>query len=405
MEQTTNFLSILNSMIHHTTLKLAEPVDYAQLLSIARAHNVYALVCEKLCEDPKFKKQPEYGRYIMTTMSMVAAQAQRTSAFLELYRAFSEQGIFPVVMKGLVCRRLYGEFCDHRPSGDEDILIEKSDFEKAKAVLTALGYSPEREEVTARQLDEIQEVGFRSSQTGLYIELHVNPMGYENHLRSRMNDYFRTVFERSIEVEYDGVRIRTMSHTDHFLYLVLHAFRHFTAGGFGIRQVLDILLYEERYASEIDLSYIEQVLKEVHAEGFLADLTVIGNQYLGFSLPMLTEPRCPSELLFDLMSNGVFGNGTQPQRTAYNVVSAAVLAQGGGQGRWKTLLHTVFPSRSQMVGAYPELVEKPWILPVLWIRRFLRFFRRHKNQSGALAAESMEIGKRRIALLKKYDIL
>lgn len=62
-------------------------------------------------------------------MSIVAGQARRAEAFLSLYQQFIKANMHPLVMKGIICRQPYGDFCDHRPSGDEDILIPKSEYE------------------------------------------------------------------------------------------------------------------------------------------------------------------------------------------------------------------------------------------------------------------------------------
>ena len=72
----------------------------------------------------------------------------------------------------------------------------------------------------------------------------------------------------------------TMNITDHFLYLVFHTFKHFTAGGFGVRQVLDIMLYEQKHYSNIEWNYVWKSLKEIHADRFFGDLVYIGNKYL-----------------------------------------------------------------------------------------------------------------------------
>lgn len=195
---------------------------------------------------------------MITAMAQVAAQTQRTEAFLELYRSFSEAGLYPIFMKGIMCRQMYGEYCDHRPSGDEDILIKKEEYRSAETVLKEQGYLPEWDNVTLKQMEELQEISFFNGESGLYIELHLNPMGHDNDLRCQMNDCFNRVFGNYCEVNIDGTIIRTMSPTDHFLYLVLHAFRHFTAGGFGIRQVLDILLYEKQYKESLDWDYLKK---------------------------------------------------------------------------------------------------------------------------------------------------
>lgn len=386
---------------------LKEPVNWEEILRMADQHNLYALVVELSSDYEEFKKSSAYHSCMTRAMQQVAEQVQRTEAFLELYRAFSKSGLCPIVMKGIICRQLYGEYRDHRPSGDEDILIQKKDFELAKKILESQGYAAERENITSEQLDELQEVSFTNTQTGLYIELHINPTGHENRLRRRMNECFTNVFSDDQEVEIEGVRIRTMNHRDHFLFLILHAIRHFTDGGIGIRQVLDILLYQRKYSDAIDWDYINRKLKEFDAFLFLSDLIHIGNQYLGFQLPAFGEPNCPDDLLEEMMYSGAFGNATQAQRTAKHMTAAVMTSRAAGRNKGKimVMLQTFFPGKDLMINRHPELQEKPWLLPLRWLQRCGRFLRHNRSNGGNLARESMEISRRRIRILEKYKII
>ena len=55
---------------------------------------------------------------------------------------------------------LYGKYCDHRPSSDEDILIRKQEYEQVRQILQENGYMSEHQNVTDAQLDDLQEVTF-----------------------------------------------------------------------------------------------------------------------------------------------------------------------------------------------------------------------------------------------------
>lgn len=406
--QTHNFLVLLCRAANRgREQSLLTPVDWSAVLKLAEEQNLLALIFEMVCEFPEFLSSPAYGAYIAQAMVKAADQTQRTAVFLRLYRAFLAQGLHPIVIKGIICRQLYGEYGDYRPSGDEDILIRAEEFDSVKNVLEAQGFSAERAHITRAQLKELQEITFYHARYGLQIEVHLNLIGHENELRRRMNDCFSNVFEGCQDLEIAGVRIRTMSHTKHFLYLVLHAFKHFTLGGFGIRQALDILLYGRDYEESIRWAFIAEKLKEFQALAFLADIIHIGNRYLGFRLEEPCPPNCPEYLLEDLVNSGIFGGETQAQRTSFQMVTAAMAVRGTDKtgGELRIVWRTIFPHKSQIMGQFPELVEKPWLLPVCWLRRMGRFIRHSRAEKGVLALKSMEIGKRRIELLKKYDVL
>ncbi len=401
-----NFLSILKSAVHGGDVVLGQPVDYGRILDQAKEHNLQALVGETLCQDKTFIARPEYERVFSMVMGQVNAQAVRTDAFLKTYRQLSREGIHPIVMKGLICRLLYGDYGDHRPSCDEDILIRREAFDPVRKVLEACGFKLEdrQEAVTKKQLEELQEITFYNKEAGLCLEVHTNPFGRETGLRRKMNDYFLKVFDNPRTVEIEGTKIYTMNHTDHFLFLVLHAFKHMMTSGFGIRQVLDILLYQERYGTEIQWTYIYQSLRQIGADRFYGDIIAIGNRYFAFHLSAPDKPNCPEALLEDLLNSGAFGNTTQARMTATQMTSAAI-ASGKKTGTGMLILKTVFPSRSRIMAMNPQLADKPWLLPVYWVKRWGRFLKHNKENGGNLAAESMAESRRRMELLKKYKIL
>lgn len=398
-----NFLKILDITIHKKSIEFIQPINYRELLSIAQSHNLYALICEGLKDDPNFTESSFYEAAITKQMQIIAGQLQRTYAFLEVYQAFLEQEVRPIVMKGIICRQLYGELCNHRPSADEDLLIRRSDFQAIWNILCSHGYIPERQGITPNQLSKLQEISFYHPQYKLTIEVHTNPIGIENDIRRRMNDCFQEVFEHMKTMEIEGIKIWTMSETDHFLFLIFHAFKHMMVSGFGFRQVLDILLFYEQNENAIDMTYILDRLDELRAKSFFSDLIHIGNQYLGVHLEAPEEKHCVEELMEDMMKNGIFGNTTQAQIMARSMTNAVL--EKGNRKETPNLMRVIFPNKSYLISGYPELVDYPWLLPVCWAKRWIHFLRNRMRYRRNLVGDSIEISSRKINLLKKYDIL
>lgn len=406
MKQIYNFLSILNAIIQNKSVLFTYPADYGELFSIADSQNLYALIYAKLAECQEFISSPIAESIMTKSMKVVARQIQRTDTFLELYQAFSREQIYPIVMKGIVCRQLYGELCDYRPSGDEDILIHKEDFYKIKNIMIENGFQMESMLITQRKLEKVKEISFYQRDSAFHIEVHLKPFGNSAKYTMEMNSYLDRVFERMIEIKVNNVLFKTMGYTDHLLYLIFHAMNHFTGGGFGIRQVLDILLFVQTYENMIEWNEVRQVLGELKIDIFFSDMIHLGNQYLGFRLNPLCNPHCPEDMLDDVMRNGIFGIATEEQHMAALLTSAAVSTRNkqGIQSKIKTWGRLMFPSYEQMLEMHPELVEKPNLVVKLWIQRWGRFFKKVRKRRN-LVAEGMQVGTRRIEMLKKYGIL
>lgn len=403
-DQSADLLILLKAAVNDQPAYLNEPADFDAILTLTAEQNLQALVGEKLCEDAAFQQSAFYEKAASAILRIVGDQAVWTDAFLQLYREFTRAGVRPLVMKGLICRELYGGLCDHRPSSDEDILVRKEEFDQVREVLERNGWQMERDRVTSKELDAVQEVTFDNVDCGLHIEVHTNAIGLETGIRRQMNEYFTDVFGKAIPVEIRGTTVWTMCHTDHFLFLVFHAFKHLMSGGLGIRQALDILMYQKRFGTEIDWNRVRAALQESDAESFLGDILEIGRKYLGIRSSWDLPVNCPDELLDDMLNCGLFGNTTQAMCTAASMTYAAADA-GDGYSTWKALWGALFPAREFMIAHDPELADRPWLLPVCWMKRFGRFLRHNRENEGGLATESMEISRRRIALLKKYGVI
>lgn len=162
------FLQLLAASIENRKVPevLLTADEWKRIMELSKRHNVFPLIFETASTSESFINLPEYQHYAIDTMAIVAGQTRRTEAFLSLYSQFLKADIIPIVMKGLNCRQLYNEYCDHRPSGDEDILIRKEDYKQIQKIFVENGYVQEYNDITSKQLDEIQEITFYSFRQG-----------------------------------------------------------------------------------------------------------------------------------------------------------------------------------------------------------------------------------------------
>ncbi len=316
-----------------------------------------------------------------------------------------EDGISPIVLKGIICRTLYGDRADFRASGDEDVLITKEGYAKAIHTLNRCGYQTTDEPDSSLEL--IQEVTFKNPDSPLTIELHLNPFGTDDNIRTSMNEFFKNADQSTETVVVDNVPVRTLEPTDHLLFLIFHAFKHFIYGGFGVRLMLDILLFAEKYDTRIDWEYINQALTTVGATSFYSDLVSIGNQYLGFELPLRGQVNTPEELLDDMFRMGTFGNTTTADHVAALFTSDAV--QKGSiskQNKFSRMLQRLFPSWQSWTAWYPYLTDKPWMVVPEWFKRLIRYLRGQADMGSMKEInEGYSIAERRLELLKKYGVI
>ena len=400
--QTSQFLKILKMFFDEQKEFMSEePVDWSLLSKMARKQNLLPIFFEAAnnCED--YINSDIYTKDQMDTYAMVAAQIQRSSAFLEIYEKITKEGIYPIVMKGIVCRQLYGEMSDHRPSGDEDILIEPKDFQKVKEILEKEHYVCSNSEITDRELAKVQEVSFHNLQQSLHVDVHNNMIGNQNSERAQMNSLFLNVHAHGQMVEINGTPVKVLEPTESLLFLILHSYKHFQNRGVGIRQVLDILLYYKANRQKINMEKLQSSLCTCSAEGFWSDILYIGYTYLGLCEERPESVCCPEELIQDMMQTGVFGEDEKSDHIAARMNLAAD-DSANKRGKLYRLLCVSFPKRQVLLDGYPFLEEKPWLLPFVWGKRWKKFLKYAKKDVWKLSREILEKNSARMEDIKKY---
>lgn len=363
---------------------------WQSLARLAQAHKVLPLIFQSLSTQSGAMEALAPCR--PAVRSAVMLQTRKTHDFLALAEGLRAAGIRALVVKGIVCRSLYPQ-PDLRPSSDEDLLVPPEQYEAAQKVLEEYGMTCTK----IRSGDHERDYGMEGSP--LFVELHRDLFSPEEPACSGWNRYFDSVFDRAEEQEIQGTPVLTMGPTDHMLYLLLHAFKHFIHSGVGIRQLCDICLYAQARSGEISWPRILEISRELRAEGFVRGVFALGRQYLN-----LNPAGCPEDgpdpeaLLADILGAGIYGSATQARLHSGNMTLKAVTDGPGGRG--PALLGALFPDSRKLEDRYPYLKKRPWLVPVAWGDRLVRYVLKTPD-AGEAAAE----GNRRVALLRQYGVL
>ena len=332
-----------------------------------------------------------------TTLKQEAAaqlmrQVQRTETFLRTYRAMREAGTTPLCVKGIVCRSLYPE-PDLRISADEDLLTREEDFDRCTETLLRLGF-------TARQPDNGYEVTFFHPESGCMVELHRSLFPEDGGVYSRFNALLGDLFRAPDTVTVNGTGILCPAPTDHLLYMVLHAFKHFLIAGVGIRQLADIAVFARH--NTIDWPTVFEKCDTVRLAGFLSAVLRIGADRFGLDVSGIRSPLFDASvdaaaLLDDVMAGGVYGSRNTDHRRSGNLTFKEYAA---ALGQKKTsFLSALFPQKETMRRRYAFAARHGWLLPAAYFARIFGYlFTRHDTARTFATAES------RSELMRQYGI-
>lgn len=326
--------------------------------------------------------------YRAVTLSWISKQVRNTESFLEIYRKLTEMGMEPLVFKGIVCRDTYS-LPDWRVSSDEDIYIERDAFMRFHESMKQLGFRAE-------------DPNFHSEHETVYdrkdlkVEGHWELFPLENRLWEKMNALTAEMVKRAACLEIEGVRILTLKPTDHMIYLLFHAMKHFALAGVGIRQICDIVQLDKKY--DIDWTRVASVMDALGGARFTAAILDACCRIFGMRIPEGWEPEDSTDLIEDALEGGVFGHSTEDRIHSASITAA----DGTGHNTVYGLFRAIFPSREAMEINYPWVSRSRLLLPVGWGVRLFRYA--GKIGKGSSPLRSIEIGKRRLRLLKKYDV-
>ena len=370
------------------------------LLRLSSIHMVFPLVIDFL-----YNVYPiQMDRYKKSAIDQTTRQAGTTASFILLYQDMLNEGLSPVVLKGIVCRNLYQE-PEERRSIDEDLLIEPSQIHQYHRFLLDHGFQLADNDISPEKSNEIS---YKNSNNHIYLEIHKYPFSQEEYIFKEINTFFNKI-EKAITISIYDTDIRTLEYTDHLLYMICHAYKHLIYCGIGIRQICDMVLFSEAYGKQINWDKIRKCLEQLNLTVFAEALLKIAVDYLGMDkekagcshlYSLCTVDAEP--LLDDIMSGGVYGTQDENRIHSANMTLSAVSAKKQGKknhGFW----NSVFPSFSYMSHNYPYLKKNRFLLPFAWLQRIYTYLR---NSNEKIRPEkSIEIGKNRIELLRKYKLL
>ena len=366
--------------------------EWSALMKEAQKNLVLPMIYETVYPLERFPLET-MASFKQSAIEQVLTQIQRENTFRSVYSLILHEGCKPIVLKGIICRHTY-PLPDHRQSWDEDIWIQKEEFEICDKVLVSNGFkriSPM----------EDHEIVYKEQKSQLIIEVHTSLFPQESKAYGSLNGYFKDVEIKKIQIE--DTEYYTLNDTDHLFYLICHMYKHFLHFGAGIRQLTDILMYAKAY--KVDWERLWKQCKEIHADLFVAALFSIGRKYLDmettFPEEWMKQAREEEALLKDILDAGM-----QAQTSSVRIHSATMTlnaVEKGKRGKKSSVWKSLFPSVESLKSRYKYVDKRMYLLPIAWAHRIVYYLVNQKSKKSL--KKTIQIGKNRIELLKRIGII
>lgn len=394
----TQFLHIAKTAISGGDLP-AEKVDWPVIFTLANQQKLLPILFEAVRKTPAAEENATlFAVTKQQVIGQVLNQTVRSAEFTELYQKLRSASLHPVVVKGLLCSRLY-PLKDHRISADDDLYIPDAKFMACHEQLLANGLTTD---TPTDELATADEVSYTKKGSPLYIELHRHLFDSSEDAHDELNHFFVDLNP----VEIDG--FLAMPPHEHLLYLILHAYKHFVRSGIGLRQFCDIGLWAREYHDVIDWQRLHDQYASVHAATFAAAAFRIARTYLGidFDLPAPWSNSIDVEsLLHDTLCGGVYGSNDYTRLHLHSSTVTLNAVKANRTGEKSSVLSTVFPKREYLERRYPYLKKRPYLLPVAWVQRIAHYASEKQSDVDNSASGSIKLAKERIELMKQYGIM
>ncbi len=316
----------------------------------------------------------QQGRWL----GMMYAQEQ----MLEL---FKEHSVPCVIIKGSAAAMAYPN-PSLRSFGDVDLLVKRSDFDRAADILKNNGYVP-KSEITAAK----HHASFIKD--GVVFELH------------RRLPIISDDNERLISLFEDGIDKRTTGSTDPFsfpvlpadlngLVLLYHIDQHLRSG-LGLRQIIDWMMFADANDGYDDM---RPILKSTGTELLADTVTVMCQKFFGLREIVKGSEIYPCDELMDYITEkGNFG-----RKSGMNGKMASVFLNEKKPLQVFKTMQTRGLTRWKAAKKYPILRPFAWLSQVAFYLKLL--IKKRENFSDIIAQKKIGDAQKELIIKLGLDI-
>lgn len=280
--------------------------------------------------------------------------------------ALEKNGIDYLPMKGMIMKTLYPSG-DLRCSSDIDIYVGRENAERCKSIMENLGF------INSSFGDLHPSDNYRIDKFS-YIELHRKLINNKYKWQNECNKITDRIINKQGH-EY------VMSDEDFYIFMVCHIAKHVSFGGSGIRAVLDVWLYLQKFKN-MDWNHINDILEKCDLTEFHQNLIKLTEYWF--------EDREADEkikkLSIYIAKSG--WNGIEEQFESAQVNEIAGIESSRTILKLKSYAHAMFMTREFMEDRYKILKKYPFLLPYFWGKRALNaVFNRRETIKNVLHSQ------------------
>ena len=321
---------------------IPEDIQVEELEAIAHtSHMDYLILGGLLRTDIIEEEKSRIRRFVLHSTMISLAQV---SCLKELEERFEKEGIYNLVLKGSVLKKLYPS-PQMREMSDIDVMIYDENMDRAKKVVEEMGFT---------LYESVKNHDIYMKPPLLMIELH--HALYDKDVDKNQYEYFKN--EKYLNAKEGKKYALQFGAEDFYVYLIAHMAKHFYETGCGIRNVVDVYYYRKLYEVAWDEAIIVTELEKCGLVTFENRIHTLAQVWLGGQ-----KMDSFSSLLFDYMLDcGIFGKGENGFWGQFAMLNKSKNINYQSYIKW----WYYFPPISYMQRDYPWVKKYPYLLVVSW---------------------------------------
>lgn len=353
-------IDVLNCTIRGDKLsnKNLAGIALEKFIDRAREHSISGLLYSSIDWNSESDKDKELiKKWKLDTFYTGVNQLRHINQVEKIIKKFNEENIRVIVLKGLVIREFYKN-PELRTMCDADILVREEDLDKARKVLTSLGY------LESEEYDE----------HGAHIVFeHTNHLPIEVHWTLINDDYFngskefeKSIWDNAMKVKIGETEALSLGWDDLVLHLCIHMAVHIVHRGFGVRQLVDLVILVENKRDEINWNEFRRKAIECKVNKFVIIIFNVCKELFNMEIPSEVnkgyevEKNFLNKFIDEIIESGVYGHGDLAHDFGNDISNSE-------ESNLKNFLSLLFPSLEDMNDKYNYAKKFKILLPIAWI--------------------------------------
>ena len=360
-------------------------IDMEALLRLAKAHSVSAMVCMALEQTDAFRCAEESIRlkWLDSKNKAIRKNMLLDAERHRLEKEFAEHGIWYMPLKGSILKDWYPKF-GMREMADNDILFDATRRQQVRDIFVNRGYSIESYNKSNHDAYEKQPIYNFEMHVALFHEDRSTPQIHRSFCPqcqterqcapfcfSAHQKKYENVVDRLVQDEKLPFRYH-FTPEDFYVFVVAHAYKHYSHGGTGIRTLADFYVMNRKLGKTLDWEYVESELRSLGILDYERDSRKLSQKLFGNTKTVLRSELTEEENQMFAYYLGATTYGNLFNQTLHRMQEF----QPDGEPlttktKGKYIISRMFPNMEWCKCYAPVVYKFPVLLPFYWVWRLI----------------------------------